>query len=69
MTNTIDGYTVLNVHPWTMEGKDLDYLVSKLAPHIELVYVRDMLDAIRENVLPPFWMRKSWDDNSSPHIF
>lgn len=48
--NTIDGYTVLNVHPWTMEGKDLDYLVSRLAPHIELVYVRDMLDAIRENV-------------------
>ncbi len=45
-----DGYTVLNVHPWTVNCGELDYLVSQLADHVELVYVRDMLEAIREKV-------------------
>ena len=48
--NTIDGYTVLNIHPWTVTIEDLDYLVSKLDSHIEFVYVKDMLEAIEENV-------------------
>ncbi len=48
--DTIDGYTVLNVHPWTVTVEDLDYLVSRLAPHVEPVYVSDMLRAIRERV-------------------
>ena len=48
--DTIDGYTVLNVHPWTVCMDDLDYLVSKLDDHVELVYVNDMLDAISKNL-------------------
>ncbi len=48
--NTIDGYTVLNVHPWTVKAEDIDYLVSKLDDHVELVYVSDMLDAIIRNI-------------------
>ena len=48
--NTIDGYSVLNVHPWTVAVDDIDYLVSKLDEHIELVYVKDMLEAIEKNV-------------------
>ena len=48
--NTIDGYTVLNIHPWTVTIEDLDYLVSKLDSHVELVYVKDMLEAIEEKV-------------------
>ena len=48
--NTIDGYTVLNVHPWTMTVEDLDYLVSKLDDHVEIVYVNDMLEAIKNNL-------------------
>ena len=48
--DTIDGYSVLNIHPWTVTIEDLDYLVSKLDPHIELVYVKDMLDAIEKRV-------------------
>ncbi len=44
--NTIDGYTVLNIHPWTVKVEDIDYLVSRLDKHIELVYVKDMLDAV-----------------------
>lgn len=47
---TIDGYSVLNVHPWTVCMNDLDYLVSKLDDHIELVYVNDFLEAIEKNV-------------------
>ena len=48
--DTIDGYTVLNVHPWTMTIEDLDYLVSKLDDHVEIVYVNDMLEAIEKNI-------------------
>lgn len=48
--NTIDGYTVLNVHPWTIKVEDIDYLVSKLEDHVEIVYVRDLMDAIDKNV-------------------
>ena len=48
--NTVDGYTVLNIHPWTVCIDDLDYLVSKLEDHVELVYVSDMLEAIEKNV-------------------
>lgn len=48
--NTIDGYSVLNLHPWTVDIEHLDYLVSRLAPHIELVYVDELLDAISKNV-------------------
>jgi hypothetical protein len=48
--NTIDGYSVLNIHPWTVTVEDIDYLVSQLDDHIELVYVKDMLKAIKERV-------------------
>ena len=48
--NTIDGYTVLNVHPWTVSVDDLDYLVSRLDGHIETVYVKDFLQAIKNNI-------------------
>lgn len=48
--STIDGYSVLNVHPWTVDMEHVDYLVSKLAPHIELVYVNELIDAISKNV-------------------
>lgn len=48
--NRIDGYTVLNVHPWTVSIADLDYLVSRLDSHIETVYVKDFLAAIKANI-------------------
>lgn len=57
--NSIDGYTVLNVHPWTVTIADLDYLVSRLAPHIEIVYVKDMLDAIIDK-LPHVDAQPEW---------
>lgn len=48
--DTIDGYSILNIHPWTVTVDDIDYVVSKLSDHIELVYVKDMLEAIEKNV-------------------
>ncbi len=48
--DTIDGYTVLNVHPWTVTIDDLDYLVSRLDSHIEIVYVKDLIRAVRARV-------------------
>lgn len=47
---TVDGYTVLNVHPWTVRMEDLDYLVGRLAPHVELVYVDELLEMLEKNV-------------------
>lgn len=44
------GYTVLNVHPWSTTIKDLDYLVSKLGSHIEIVKCDDFLEMIKNNV-------------------
>lgn len=49
--NTDDGYTVINVHPWTISMENLDYLVSKLSPHIELVYADELIELYKKNVL------------------
>ena len=43
------GYTVLNVHPWSTTIADLDYLVSKLANHIEIVKCDDFIEMIKNN--------------------
>lgn len=47
-----EGYTVPNVHPWTISMESLDYVVGKLAPHIELVYADELINLIKENVKP-----------------
>lgn len=48
--DSIDGYTVLNVHPWTTNIAELDALVAHLADHVEIVSVRDFLEGVRQNV-------------------
>lgn len=49
--DTDDGYTVINVHPWTISVDNIDYLVSKLSPHIELVYADELIELYKNNVL------------------
>lgn len=44
------GYTVLNVHPWTICMDNLDYLVSKLGNHIELVYADELIELVKNNL-------------------
>ncbi len=45
------GYTVVNIHPWTMTMDDVDYVVKNLSDKIELVYVDELLELIKENVV------------------
>lgn len=45
-----EGYTVLNVHPWSTDMDDLDYVVSRLDGHIELVFAEELIDLIARNV-------------------
>ena len=44
------GYTVLNVHPWTMGMREVDHVLSRLSPHIEVVYAEELIALVRENV-------------------
>lgn len=48
--NSWQGYTVLNVHPWTVSQGKLDYVISKLNDNIELVYADELIDLIKANI-------------------
>lgn len=46
-----EGYSVVNVHPWTMNQRSIDYFVSKLDLNkVELVYADELLNLIKNNV-------------------
>ena len=47
---SIDGYSVINVHPWTISTENLAYFVSLLDEHIQLVTADQLIDLISENV-------------------
>ncbi len=47
---TEEGYTVLNVHPWTMSVQDIDYVVSKFGKHIEVVYADELIRMVKDNL-------------------
>ena len=49
-TETINGYTVINVHPWTVGPDDLAYFVSQLDDGVEVVAVDELLAAIEQNI-------------------
>lgn len=48
--NTINGYTVINVHPWTVGPDDLQYFVSQLGDNIEIIGIDELLAAVKENI-------------------
>ncbi len=49
--NTINGYTVINVHPWTVGPDDLKYFISQLDDSkVEVVAVDELLAAIEQNI-------------------
>ncbi len=48
--NSENGYTYINVHPWSTSMDDLNYLVSLLDEHIELVYADELVELISQNV-------------------
>ncbi len=51
---TINGYTVINVHPWTVGPDDLAYFVSQLDDRVEIVSADKLLAAIEQNIPPEF---------------
>lgn len=44
------GYSYINIHPWSMTIEDVDFFVSLLDEHIELVSAEEMLGLVRANV-------------------
>ena len=47
---TINGYTVINVHPWTVGPDDLAYFVGQLGDNIEVLPVDELLAAVEQNI-------------------
>ena len=48
--NSINGYTVINVHPWTVGPDDLLYFINQLGENIEVIGVDELLSAIKQNI-------------------
>lgn len=47
---SINGYSVINVHPWTVSIENLAYFVSKLDEDIVLVTVDELMEMIKNNI-------------------
>lgn len=48
--NSISGYSVINVHPWTVGPDDLAYFVSQLDSNIEVISADELISAVTQNV-------------------
>ncbi len=48
--SSINGYTIINIHPWTIGTDDLQYFISQLDDNIEIIGVDELLSAIEQNV-------------------
>ena len=47
---SIDGYSLINVHPWTISVENLAYFVGLLDDGVELVTVDQLIDMLDENI-------------------
>ncbi len=47
---SINGYTVINIHPWTVGPDDVQYFISQLGDNVEVIGVNDLLAAVKQNV-------------------
>ena len=45
-----NGYSYINIHPWSMTIADVDLFVSLLDEHIEIVSAEEMLHLVKTNV-------------------
>ena len=48
--DSINGYSVINVHPWTVGPDDLAYFVSQLDDGVEVLPAAELLAAVAENI-------------------
>lgn len=47
---TINGYSVINVHPWTISVENLAYFVSQLDDDVQLVTLDELLTMVGNNI-------------------
>ena len=47
---TINGYSVINIHPWTISIENLAYFVSQLDEDVQLVTLDELLTMVENNV-------------------
>lgn len=48
--NSISGYSVINVHPWTVGTDDLAYFISQLDDGVEVISADELIAAITQNI-------------------
>lgn len=48
--NSINGYSVINIHPWTVSINDLSYFVSQLDDDVVLVTLDELMTMVENNV-------------------
>lgn len=48
--HSADGYSVINIHPWSMDADDIAYFVSCLDENVEIVSADELIARITENV-------------------
>lgn len=47
---SIDGYSVINIHPWTISVDNLAYFVSQLDKKVQLVTLDELMTMVDENI-------------------
>ena len=47
---TINGYSVINVHPWSISVENLSYFVSQLDEDVQLVTLDELLTLVENNI-------------------
>ncbi len=48
--SSVNGYTVINVHPWTVGPDDLQIFIDNLGENIEVITIDKLLAAVKENI-------------------
>lgn len=48
--NSISGYSVINVHPWTVGPDDLAYFISQLDSDVEVISADELIATVTQNV-------------------
>ncbi len=48
--SSINGYSAIGIHAWSVTPENLDYLVSLLDDHIEIVNINTLVSMIAENI-------------------
>lgn len=48
--SSINGYSVINIHPWTVSVENLEYFVNQLDDNVELVTLDTLITMVEENV-------------------